>query len=100
MKLAGRVALITGAGSGLGREIALTFARAGAKIAVNDIRREPAERVVREIEAAHAEAMPLIADVSDSIEVRSIFEQLVERWATIDILVNNAGIVSMSQEVK
>src|SRR5262249_42125925 len=103
MKLAGRVALITGAGSGLGREIALTFARAGAKIAVNDIRREPAERVVREIETAHADAMPaipLIADVSDSIEVRSIFEQLVERWGTIDILVNNAGIVSMNEEVK
>jgi len=100
MKLAGRVALITGAGSGLGREIALTFARHGAKIAVNDIRRDAAERVVAEVAAAGSEAMALIADVSDSVEVRAIFEQLLERWGTIDILVNNAGIAVMSDAVK
>src|ERR1700687_3892973 len=100
MKLAGRVALITGAGSGLGREIALTFAREGAKIAINDIRRDAADRVVAEVEAGGAEALALIADVSDSVEVRAIFEQLIERWGTIDILVNNAGIAVMSESVK
>ena len=100
MKLADRVALITGAGSGLGREIALTFAREGAKIAINDVRRDAAERVAAEVEAAGSPAMALIADVSDSIEVRAIFEHLVERWGTIDILVNNAGIAVMSEEVK
>jgi 3-oxoacyl-[acyl-carrier protein] reductase len=100
MKLRGRVALITGGGSGLGREIALTFAREGAKIAVNDIRRAAAEQAVKEVEAAGGEAMAVLADVSDSIEVRAIFEEVLERWGTIDILVNNAGIAVMSEEVK
>ncbi len=100
MKLAGRVALITGAGSGLGREIALTFAREGAKISINDLRREAAEAVAKEVEASGSAAMVLVADVSDSIEVRAMFEQLVERWGTIDILVNNAGIAVLSDEVK
>ncbi len=100
MKLAGRIALITGAGSGLGREMALTFAREGAQVAVNDIRRDSAEQVVKEIEAAGGRALCLVADVSDSVEVRAIFEQLVDRWGTLDILVNNAGIAVVSDEVK
>jgi 3-oxoacyl-[acyl-carrier protein] reductase len=100
MKLAGRVALITGAGSGLGREIALCFAREGARIAVNDVRRESAERVAKEIEAAGSPALVLAADVSDSVEVRALFEALVETWGTLDILVNNAGIAMISQAVK
>ena len=100
MKLAGRVVMVTGAGSGLGREIALTFAREGASVAVNDIRREAAERVVGEIEALGRPAMALVADVSDSVEVRALFEQLIERWSTLDILVNNAGIAVMTDDVK
>ncbi|HXQ22989.1 MAG TPA: SDR family NAD(P)-dependent oxidoreductase [Candidatus Acidoferrales bacterium] len=100
MRLAGRVALITGAGSGLGREIALTFAREGAKIAVNDIHRDAAERVAKEVEAAGSAAVTLIADVSDIIEVLAIFEQLVATFGTLDILVNNAGIAVMSDAVK
>ena len=100
MKLAGRVALISGAGSGLGREIALTFAREGAKVAINDVRRETAERVAHELKAAGGDAMTLIADVSDSVEVHAMFEQLVEAWSTLDILVNNAGIAVVSDEVK
>jgi 3-oxoacyl-[acyl-carrier protein] reductase len=100
MKLAGRIALITGAGSGLGREIALTFAREGAKIAVNDIRRDSAERVAQEIKAGGGDAITLVADVSDSVEVRAMFEHLVETWKTLDILVNNAGIATVSDEVK
>jgi len=100
MKLAGRVALITGGGSGLGREIALTFAREGAKIAVNDVRRDPADRVAKEVDALGSPALSLVADVSDSVEVRAMFEQLVDVWGTIDVLVNNAGIVMMSDTVK
>jgi 3-oxoacyl-[acyl-carrier protein] reductase len=100
MKLAGRVALITGAGSGLGREIALTFAREGAAIGVNDIRREAAEQVVRDVEGTGARAVALVADVSDSVDVRAVFEQLVERFGTLDVLVNNAGIAMMSEPVK
>jgi len=100
MKLQGRVALVTGAGSGLGRAIALTFAREGARVAVNDLRREAADRVSGEIRAAGGESIALVADVSDSVEVRACFEQLVETWGTLDILVNNAGIATLSDTVK
>lgn len=100
MKLAKRVALITGAGSGLGREIALTFAREGATIAVNDVNKDNAAKVVQEIEAAGSRGRAYIADVSDSIEVASLFEHLVDELGTVDILVNNAGVALMSDDVK
>ncbi|MBI1816419.1 MAG: SDR family oxidoreductase [Deltaproteobacteria bacterium] len=100
MKLAGRVALITGAGSGLGREIALTFAAEGASIAINDVDKLNAAKVVKEIEATGGKARAYIADVSDSVEVAAMFEHLVDELGTIDILVNNAGVAIMSDEVK
>ena len=100
MKLEGRSALITGAGSGLGREIALTFAREGARVAVNDIRKDAAQAVCREIEALGTQALALPADVSDSVEVAGIFEQLLDAWGGLDILVNNAGIAIMIDDVK
>jgi 3-oxoacyl-[acyl-carrier protein] reductase len=100
MKLKDRVALITGAGSGIGRSIAQTFAREGARVAVNDIRRDAADAVVHEIEALGRPGLALVADVSDSVEVRAAFDTLLERWGTIDILVNNAGNVVMPDAVK
>ncbi len=99
MKLSGQKALITGAASGLGREIALTFAREGADVAINDIRREGAEAVAKEIEALGRQSLRLPADISDSIEVRALFEELVDRWQVVDILVNNAGIVIVNNRV-
>ncbi|MCK6555129.1 SDR family oxidoreductase [Candidatus Binatia bacterium] len=100
MKLAGRTALITGAGSGLGRAIALAFAREGARVAINDVSRAAAERVAAELAVAGTTSMALVADVSDSVEVRAMFEELVERWGALDILVNNAGIATITDEVK
>lgn len=100
MKLEGRIALITGAGSGLGREIALTFAREGARIAVNDLHRDAAEDVARQIQSTGTNAMPLAADVSDSVEVRAMFEELTGRWQGLDILVNNAGMVLVTEDTK
>jgi 3-oxoacyl-[acyl-carrier protein] reductase len=100
MKLRDRVALVTGAGSGLGRAIALAFAQEGARVAINDVQRDAAERVVQTICDSGGTAMALIADVSDSVEVGAIFEALVDKWGTIDILVNNAGIAVMSDAVK
>ena len=100
MKLAGKVALITGAGSGLGREIALTFAREGAKIAINDVNKVSAAAVAKEVAAIGPGARTYIADVSDSVEVAALFEHLVDEMGTVDILVNNAGIAVMSDEVK
>jgi 3-oxoacyl-[acyl-carrier protein] reductase len=92
MKLKDKVVLITGGGSGLGREMGLTFAREGAKIGVNDIRPESAGNVVTEIERAGGKARSFVADVSSSAAVKKMFSDFVAAFGTIDILINNAGI--------
>jgi 3-oxoacyl-[acyl-carrier protein] reductase len=93
MKLKDKVALITGAGSGLGRAIALAFAREGAKVVVNDIEKKRATQTVADIKAQGGDAFAIAADVSDSQQVKQMFAQAVEKYSTIDILVNNAGIL-------
>jgi len=92
MKLKDKVVLITGGGSGLGREMGLTFAREGAKIGVNDIRPESASNVVTEIERAGGKARSFVADVASSAAVIKMFTDFVAAFGTIDILINNAGI--------
>ena len=92
MKLKDKIVLITGAGSGLGREMGLLFAREGAKIGVNDVRPEAAHNVVTEIERAGGVARPFVADVSSSAAVRKMFVDFLAVFGTIDVLVNNAGI--------
>jgi 3-oxoacyl-[acyl-carrier protein] reductase len=100
VKLENRVALITGGGSGLGRQIALNFAREGARIAVNDVRPEAAGAVCEEIRKNGGAAIPLVADVSDSVEVHDLFDQIDLEWSRLDILVNNAGIAVVTDEVR
>ena len=92
MKLKDKVVLITGGGSGLGRQMGLTFAGEGAKIGVNDIRPESAANVVTEIERAGGRARPFVADVSSSAAVKKMFADFIAAFGTIDILINNAGI--------
>jgi len=92
MRLKDKVVLITGGGSGLGREMGLTFAREGAKVAVNDIRPESAQNVATEIERAGGKARAMVADVSSSAAVKKMFAEFVAAFGTIDILINNAGI--------
>jgi len=92
VKLKDKVVLITGGGSGLGREMGLTFAREGASVGVNDIRPESAQNVVTEIERAGGKARPFVADVSSSAAVRKMFADFIAEFGTIDILINNAGI--------
>jgi len=92
MKLKDQSILITGAGSGLGREMALTFAREGARIGVNDIRPESAQNVVTELTRTGARAVALVADVSGSAAVKQMFAEFLAAFGTIDVLVNNAGI--------
>jgi 3-oxoacyl-[acyl-carrier protein] reductase len=97
MKLKDKVVLITGGGSGLGREMGLTFAREGAKVGVNDIRPESAQNVATEIERAGGKAEPFVADVSSSAAVVKMFAEFIAAFGTIDILINNAGIARASQ---
>jgi 3-oxoacyl-[acyl-carrier protein] reductase len=100
-ELDGQVAFVTGAGSGLGREIALTFARAGARVAVNDLRTEPAARVQAELEAMGRALScgPLVGDVSDSAAVRAAFATLAETTnGRLDVMVNNAGFAEADEE--
>ena len=92
MKLEGRVALITGAGSGIGRAIALLFAAEGARVIVNDVNAESAQKTVSEMAAAKEKARAIRADVSDSAQVRAMFSELASHFGTLDVLVNNAGI--------
>jgi 3-oxoacyl-[acyl-carrier protein] reductase len=92
MKLKDKVVLITGGGSGLGREMGLTFAREGATIGVNDIKPESAQNVVTEIERAGGKARPFVADVSSSAAVARMFAEFIAAFGSIDILINNAGI--------
>ena len=89
--LTGKVAIVTGASRGIGREIALTLARAGAKLAcvANE---ELVTEVVAEIEAAGGEAVGWVSDVSDSADVKKVVGEIAEKFGGIDILVNNAGI--------
>jgi 3-oxoacyl-[acyl-carrier protein] reductase len=100
-ELDGQIAFVTGAGSGLGREIALTFARAGARVAVNDLRAEPAAAVhaqIAEIGGA-VPCGPLVGDVSSSAAVRAAFESLAKATdGRLDILVNNAGFAEADEE--
>jgi len=98
----GRVAIVTGAGGGLGRQHALALARRGAKVLVNDLGGaldgsggsvSAAQAVVDEIKAAGGEAIANGASVTDFDAVQAMVQQAVEAWGRVDILVNNAGIL-------
>ncbi len=93
MSLAGRVAIVTGAGGGLGREHALFLARQGAKVVVNDLGQDAADKVAAEIVAAGGEAIAITASVTDPAGVSAMVARTMGRWGRIDILVNNAGIL-------
>jgi NAD(P)-dependent dehydrogenase (short-subunit alcohol dehydrogenase family) len=99
MNLEGRVAIVTGAGGGLGRSHALLLAHYGAKVVVNDVG-PAAETVVAEIEAAGGEALAAICSVTDEVKVGEMVEAAKARWGRIDILANNAGILRDSSFAK
>ncbi|MDX1663945.1 MAG: SDR family NAD(P)-dependent oxidoreductase [Candidatus Promineifilaceae bacterium] len=87
-----RVALITGAGSGIGKAAALRLARAGVRIGALSRTREELEQTVAEVEAAGSEGMVLVADIADAEAMAAAVEALVARWGRLDVLFANAGI--------
>jgi NAD(P)-dependent dehydrogenase (short-subunit alcohol dehydrogenase family) len=91
IRFEGRVAIVTGAGGGLGREHALALAARGAKVVVNDL--AAADVVVEQIRAAGGQAIASAASVTDFDAVQAMVAQAVEAWGRVDILVNNAGIL-------
>ena len=93
MRLKGRVAIITGAAAGIGRESALLFAREGAKIAAVDLDDGGIHSVVLEVDAAGGQALAVRADVSKAGEVQGVVRAVLDRFGRVDILFNNAGIV-------
>ena len=92
MHLQNRVALVTGAASGIGRAIAQTFGREGARVVVADLAREAAESTVQEIRSAGGEAMAVAMDVAREDAVNAGVDAIVRSYGGIDILVSNAGI--------
>jgi 3-oxoacyl-[acyl-carrier protein] reductase len=94
ISLEGKTALVTGAVTGIGRAVALAFAAAGARVAVNHLgRTNDAKQVVREIAAAGAHAIEIEADVTKTAKIERMVRKVEDALGPIDILVNNAGVV-------
>ncbi len=94
LDLNGKVALVTGAGHGIGKEIALTLARAGADVVVTDVA-DSVFDAAKEVEALGVQTLAVKCDVSNYEEVQNTQKQVIEKFKKLDILVNNAGIYPM-----
>src|SRR2546422_7340923 len=91
MKLAEKVALVTGAGSGIGRAIAILFAKEGAKVVVDDIVDDRGKDTVKQIKESGGEAVYAFGDVSKADDVIKLVDTTVGKFGKLDILVNNAA---------
>lgn len=96
MKLKGKVAIVTGSTSGMGRATAELFAREGAKVVVTGRNEEMAKEVVEKIKGEGHEAIYVIANMLDLNDVKRIFNRTIEEYGTVDVLVNNAGMLSIT----
>jgi NAD(P)-dependent dehydrogenase (short-subunit alcohol dehydrogenase family) len=93
MKLAEKVAIVTGAASGIGKAIALLFAKEGAKVIVSDINIDEAEKVAEQIRSQGGQAEAIRTDVSKEDDIANMVDLALKIYKTVDILVNNAGIM-------
>ncbi len=92
MEFTDKVAVVTGAGRGIGKALAIAFAQAGARVAVNDINPESCARTADEITAFGGQAMACHADVANKLAVQAMLIDIEDRWGRVDILINNAGV--------
>ena len=91
MSLAGKIALVTGAAQGIGKDIALALAVDGADVAICDVNLEAAQKTAGDIESKGRKSIALKANVAASAEVTAMVDQVVAKFGKIDLLVNNAG---------
>jgi NAD(P)-dependent dehydrogenase (short-subunit alcohol dehydrogenase family) len=96
MRLSGKVAIISGAASGMGAEEARLFAREGAKVVVADVLEDEGDQVVKEIAGAGGEALLVHTDVTSEADWQRLVDTTVQRFGRLDVLVNNAGLSSSS----
>ncbi len=96
MQLKGKIAIVTGAASGIGKEIALEFAREGAKVCIADLSLDAATVTANEIQQQGGTAMGVAMNVADETQVNLGVASVVEKWGAVDILVSNAGIQVIS----
>lgn len=99
MKLINQVAIVTGAGSGMGKEIALLYAKEGAKVVVSDINSDTAQMVADEIKENNGVAIAITANVAKEDDIQHLIDTTVETYGTVDILVNNAGIMDSFEAI-
>ena len=99
-RIAGKRAVITGAGKGIGRAAAIKFASEGARVGIIDIDRPAIDEVISLITASGGEALPLLADVSNEQQVEQAIDEAVSRWGGLDIVVANAGIELVGQDAR
>src|SRR6266542_2641297 len=92
MKLKDKVALVTGAGSGIGQATAVLFAREGAKVAVVDVREDAAKSTAEQIERAGGDALAIRADVAKAADIQAAVNQTLARWGRLDVFYANAGV--------
>ncbi|MEJ2747739.1 MAG: SDR family oxidoreductase [Anaerolineae bacterium] len=98
--LAGKIAIVTGAGQGIGALTAQTLAKAGAKIAVNDLNPDRAERIAATIRVAGGDAAAITADISNKFQCSHLVDSTRREWGQVDILINNAAIKPGSSIIK
>jgi len=99
MRLAGKVAVVTGAGSGMGRSIALLFAREGATVVAGDIDAARIEKVTAEATAAGGKIVGVVGDISKREDAEALVQRAIDEFGKLDILVNNAGVMDMMEGV-
>ena len=96
MKLENKVAVITGAASGIGKEIAIEYAREGAKVVVADLNLDAAEQTVAELQANGAEALAVSMNVTSEKDVNDAIQQVINNFGRVDVLVSNAGFQTIA----